>query len=212
MAEDTDLVGPDVVDAMQRLAREGPPPQIAPTTPTPEHPRAHLPKYPGLMRGLLPHDHPEVRRRRKASREQRERERAREAATAKKLGNPLALFQEGERVRIEGSAKLRHEDERGQVNVDYTGADAVVETDYVGSDGERRVVVRAPDGKLAAPAQRSLRRAGARVSVPAGGGLPRFLVATMNAAFCGSRCKTMQYGGIKHCLDDHEAKGDPEAA
>lgn len=140
-----------VSEQTQKLVEEGKKAGIAPldepTESTAMHPRQHLPKYAGKMRGVLPDNHPEVVRRNKELAAQKQRERERDAAVRAVESAVPQKLRLGTRVVITGNAKVDYEDkETGErVKGDYAGIEGQVYQTYVDDEGNRRYIITDPD-------------------------------------------------------------------
>jgi len=131
-----------VNDLVAEGRRAGLQPVDDPAVSTPVHPRSHLPKYPGRMRGVLPDDHPAVKRKIKALRAQRARERERDAAAAVVEASVPQKIDLGTRVVIGDNSKVDYEDENGvRVKGHYGGVEGEVYQTYVDHEGVRRHIV-----------------------------------------------------------------------
>lgn len=135
-----------VTDQVNDLVEEGRAagiePVDAPAQSTPTHPRSHLPKYAGRMRGVLPDDHPAVKRKIKELRAQRARERERDAAAAAVEAAVPQKIDLGTRVVIGDNAKVDYEDENGtRVKGHYGGVEGEVYQTYVDHEGVRRHII-----------------------------------------------------------------------
>ncbi len=151
-----DFSGTDVSEVpphIRRIVAEGPKPEAMPKPSTAANPRAHLPKYPGLVPGVMPNDHPEVVRRQRALRSQRRREdeRARQTLEAEaRVPQRLQPAQYAEDlVEIVGSAKVDvHDPDAGHIKTDHRGATGRIFQTYVDREQVRRHIVKTEDGAV----------------------------------------------------------------
>lgn len=135
-----------VPEHIERIVEEGKragiAPESEPTTSSALHPRAHLPKYAGKMRGQLPDDHPTVKRQRAEYKAMRRREAERDAAVRAAEASVPQKIKVGTRVVIGDNAKVDYEDENGvRVKGHYGGIEGEVFQTYVDTEGVRRHII-----------------------------------------------------------------------
>lgn len=140
---------PDQINELvEEGKRAGVAPEHAPTASTAMHPRSHLPKYAGRMRGELPDNHPTKLRQQAEYKAMRQREAERDAAVRAAEASVEQRIGLGARVVIGTNAKVDYEDESGvRVKGDYGGIEGEVYQTYVDHEGVRRhiIVDRDPD-------------------------------------------------------------------
>lgn len=137
-------VTPEVEAAVERGRAAGIEPEIAPRPATATNPRAHLPKYRGKMRGVLPDNHPDVIKTVKEKRAQLRRERERDRLAMEIEAGVDQKLRLGTKVVIKGNAKVDYEDKENggkRVKGDYAGVTGEVYQTYVDHEGKRRYII-----------------------------------------------------------------------
>lgn len=151
-------------------------------------------------------DNPQVRAHKKKYRAMRAREDQHAREVLKENPPPPVNFRRGEKLKVVGNARAI-DTEQG-INTDHRGDTVEVISTYADAENKRRMVCKTGDGLVRSIPQGSLKRtATIHSSVPRGSGLyPTYIGVKMNDQFCGARCSD-----TRHCVDDHEANGDPDA-
>lgn len=132
----------DVARVVEEGKRAGIAPESEPTPSTAMHPRSHLPKYKGKMRGQLPDNHPTVLRQQAEYKAMRRREAERDAQIRAIESTVPQKLKVGTKVVIGDNAKVDYEDENGvRVKGHYGGIEGEIFQTYVDKEGNRRHII-----------------------------------------------------------------------